>query len=305
MTGDDHRHQRAGHQPQRHFEIAIEQLGRRKADEHAAGSTTDRKHQVEAREVARCRFGCGQLAMAKHAGQEQAGAIERYRVVNFEHTALGGEAPGHEAKRHQRGPKPQLADVTTAPATTLEYQHKGQQVERERQHPEKGNRRDVLRNVVRDRQQHQRGECAKGKPEGVVAGGGRCLDHWHLDGRNRRRGLNQACRDICRRWFCIRRCRQNRWCKRLFGQRCRKARCHQGLWRCPPGAQRTANAQQHEKPVADAPPHRLHARRYPHLDGKGVGQQTDERAKIGERKKTVNALRRHRVSMLAREPRLN
>ena len=168
MARHQQRHQCAADQPSRHFEIAGEQFWRGETDEHATCCAPDRQHQVKARQVAGRRLGRRQLAMTKHAGQEQAEAVERNRLVDVEHTALRSEAPSHHAQHHQCRAEPEFAHIKPAPAAPFKHQHERKQIQSQRQYPEEGNRRHVLRDMVRNAQQHQRGQRSKSEPDEIV-----------------------------------------------------------------------------------------------------------------------------------------
>ena len=84
-----------------------------------------------------------------------------------------GERPRHHAER--RGGHRQ-EDVAPVPARAVEAEDERQQVERQRHDPQQRHRRDVLRDVVRHREQQQRAGRGERAPEHLARDRRRRLD---------------------------------------------------------------------------------------------------------------------------------
>ena len=95
--------------------------------------------------------------MAEHAGDEQAGEVQRHRDVELER--------GH-VERHRRQQRDQYRDEQRphVPARVIEREDEAAEVEREGQHPQERYARNVLRDVVGDRQQHHRAHRGQREP---------------------------------------------------------------------------------------------------------------------------------------------
>ncbi len=132
------------------------------SDEHRAQRAAQREHQVEACDVAWRRFQAGELAVAEHAGEEQARAEDAELQGEVMLEVLVGEREGHAAERrrehhaHESGP---------VPAGGIETQDEAEQVDRKRDDPEQWDGRDVLRDVVGHGEQQQRAGCRQRAPE--------------------------------------------------------------------------------------------------------------------------------------------
>jgi len=139
------------------LEIAGQRQRREDGDEHSAERAAERDHQVIAREVQRVGLEPRQLAMAEHAGDEQADQVQRHRDVEFER--------GH-VERHRRQQRDQYHDEQRphVPARVIEREDEAAEVEREGQHPQERYARNVLRDVVGDRQQHHRAHRGQREP---------------------------------------------------------------------------------------------------------------------------------------------
>ena len=161
----DHRQQRAEEQPDRQFEVGRERRRRDEADKEAAQRSAQREHQVEQRQVARMRLPPHQLAVADHAEDEQRGGDQRdhprhgQAVVEDAVDAEEGDGQGGEEQR---------AHVV---ARRIEAEDEAEQVEGQRQHPQEGHRRHVLRQVAGHRQQQGRRRHRQRSPQQAVAPG--------------------------------------------------------------------------------------------------------------------------------------
>ncbi len=137
----------------------------------------DRDRQVEARQVLGRGPQRGQLAVAEHAGGEQARAVQRDGIADVHHAQVLRQVVGHCAEQHEQGrqrPGTRVPAALPAAAANVEDEDEGQQVEHQRQDPDERHRSDVLRDMAGDREQHQRAERRKPQPERVVRGFWRC-----------------------------------------------------------------------------------------------------------------------------------
>ena len=95
--------------------------------------------------------------MAEHAGDEQADQVQRHRDMEFER---------RHVERHRRQQCDQCHDEQRphVPARVIEREDEAAEVEREGQHPQERYARNVLRDVVGDRQQHHRAHRGQREP---------------------------------------------------------------------------------------------------------------------------------------------
>src|SRR6476660_6117039 len=99
--------------------------------------------------------------MAEHAHEEKADGEHEDVPQQPELQALVGEEPCYDVKYPDEAAQ---VDVAPVPTVTLEAQDEGEQVYGERHHPQEQNREDVLREVVRDREQHHRTHRRESEP---------------------------------------------------------------------------------------------------------------------------------------------
>jgi hypothetical protein len=153
--------------------VGVEHQRRHHRDQQAADGPARGHGQVERGQVARRRTRAVELAMAEHAGDEQA---------REEHGDLD---PRSNWKRESTSsqPMPHSQASSTAQKISTRYRRpfegddERQQVERERRQPEQRDRRDVLRHVVGHCQQQHRAGGREREPQQIVAARGR---HIHL-----------------------------------------------------------------------------------------------------------------------------
>ena len=107
------------------------------------------------RQVFRIRLEPRQLPVTDHAAGEQAHRKQRDHYFD-RHVAGHIHADGvcHAAERHRQQLQVRIAPV---PSIALEAKNEGQQIDTQRQHPEKRNRGHILRQMIGDRQQHHAG----------------------------------------------------------------------------------------------------------------------------------------------------
>ena len=158
--------QRAERRARGELEVGRQHQRRDDADQHRADGAAQRDHQVEARQVARRGLEARELAVAEHAGEEQPGAEHADLDLELVRELGVGERPRHHAER--RGEHRQ-EDVAPVPAGGVEAEDEREQVERERHDPQQRHRRDVLRDVVRHREQQQRARWRRACTTGAAA----------------------------------------------------------------------------------------------------------------------------------------
>ncbi len=157
--GEQRRERAADDHRQRQLDMDAEDMRRDQADEQAARGTANRDHEVEARQVARRGAHRRELAVAEHASGEEARAVERDRIADVPHPEVVVERVGHageEREEQRQAPQARVPAAAAAAAADVEDQDEGEQVDHERRQPQERNRRDVLRDVARHREQHQR-----------------------------------------------------------------------------------------------------------------------------------------------------
>ena len=175
LPGQPGRQRRQREQRQRQLVVGGEHARRHQAHQQPAERTAGRQAQVELRQVLRCGLALRQLAMTEQAREEHAHAVQRDRDADVEHAALGGQAPAHRHEQQQRRQQQPLLLVPAATAAALEGQHEGQQVQRQRHHPQERHAGDVLRDVAGGGDQHQRAERGQRQPQRIVGQRGRAL----------------------------------------------------------------------------------------------------------------------------------
>jgi len=141
---------RAQHERGAQFEIGRQHERRGDADHDRPERAAERDRQVEPREPARRGLQARELAVAEHAREEQPRAEDAELDRQFVREPGVGQRPRHHA---QRGGGRRQEEVAPVPAGAVEAQDEREEVERERHDPQERDRRDVLRDVVRDRQQ--------------------------------------------------------------------------------------------------------------------------------------------------------
>ena len=154
---DDRQHE----QRDAELEVAGQDERRHDRDQHRAERAAERDHQVEAREMRRIGLCARELAVAEHAGEKEADEIERRGDAQVErwHVVRHGRQQ-HEQRGDEERPH--------IPARMVEGENESDQIKRERQHPEERHARDVLRDVVGDREQHYRAHRGEPEPQQLV-----------------------------------------------------------------------------------------------------------------------------------------
>ena len=149
---DVHRDQQRHDQADAELVVGVEQLGRDEPYQQPAHRPAERYHEVEAGKVARVRLHGRKLAVEEHAHHEEPAAEERHRLLDVHDPPLRVDRPCHRAHDDEQRAKENMALV---PAASLETEDEAQKVKGERQDPEEGHRSNVVRDVVRNRQQHE------------------------------------------------------------------------------------------------------------------------------------------------------
>ena len=188
--------QRQQHQRDVQLEIAFQHLRRDDRHQHRAERAADRHHQIETRQVLRIGLQARHLAVAEHAADEQPGGEQRDKHDEARRASQQtfGEAchrrrqvdvQGSDIGRHQRQQHQQQHDEQRpyVPARVIEAQDEGDQVQRQRHHPQERHAGDVLRDVIADGQQHHRAHRGQHQPHQLST----CA-------RRRGRGRRAACR---------------------------------------------------------------------------------------------------------------
>ena len=150
---------------ERQFEIRRKDAGRDQPNEEPPQCAAQRDRQVEVGQIARRRLAMRQFAIAEKHRHEHADRVQRHGQADVQDAPRGGQAGRHADDQHQRDEQPPVLLVPAAPAATFEGDDEGQQVQRQRQHPQKWHRRDVLCDVAGRRQQHHRTEHGEGEPQ--------------------------------------------------------------------------------------------------------------------------------------------
>ena len=242
-------------------------MRRHEADQRPAGRTAQREHQVEPRQVGGCRPQARRLAVQAEAQQEQPDQVDRQPRAHARADAAVLQPV--RAQRQHRGCERQ-DHGTPVPAIALETQDEGQQVHRQRQHPEEGHRRHVLRDVVGHGQQQPGPERRQQEPQHLV--------------------------DAAR--LRVRRARHGRTVAGL-----RHGRHHRRPHRRP--ARRDVDgggpAQQHEHAIPRRPRPGLLPHRAVRLDQHRIAEQRRQRSQVGQREVAVHL----RAPRRARDPRLH
>ena len=174
-----------------------------------------------------------------------------------------GLGPRHHAERRRDH---RQEDVALVPAGAVEAQDEREEVERQRDDPQERHRRDVLRDVVRDRQQQDRSGGGQRDPQSLACERRRNVVVRH---RGRRRGSARR-------------------------------------GRSGPGGRAQAReprrgAQTDEQHVAHRPTPRLRTRHDPGLEQERVADQREHRGEIRQREEAVRAA----AGEASREPRLH
>ena len=149
-----------GEREERNAELEVSRQRERRDDRHQHGAqrATERDHQIEARKPRRIWLRARELAMAEHAGDEEAGEIERRGDAQLQ----GRDVVGHRRHENEERPGEERAPI---PARMVEGEDESDEVDGKRQHPEKGHARDVLRDVIGDRKQHHRAHGGEREPQ--------------------------------------------------------------------------------------------------------------------------------------------
>ena len=182
--------QRAGQREQRRHDEdrilvgLVEQMRREQAGEDAADDAAERSPEIEFGEPRGRRPPRIDLAVARERQHEQRQQIERHGgepVFAVAAEQRDGERRGHE--RHDLDD-----EIVREPRSVAEHRHEGEQVKRERQHPEQRRGRDIGRDVGGDRDHEPGRDRGERGPGETVAHGrrrGRCR-HARPHGRSRR-----------------------------------------------------------------------------------------------------------------------
>jgi hypothetical protein len=154
------REQHGRYDRHRQFEISAEQVRSCNAYKDTPGRPAQRKHQIEKRKFfTPVRLGARQLAMTKHAPDEQGdrecgdfpAQSARLRDTVTRCYPRAGQQPSKQSR--------------AIPAVPFEAQNKAEQVQAQGQHPEKGNGRYFLAEVIRDREPQRRGARCETDPK--------------------------------------------------------------------------------------------------------------------------------------------
>src|SRR6202011_3379778 len=153
-------------QRQRKLVNSGEQVGRDKANENRAQGSAERNHQIERRCVARRGPEQGQFAVTKPAAQEETDAkkrdadLHRFRVRRV----INGVTQTAERDGEKANEWP--APIEDALA---EGEREGQQIQRQRQHPQQRNRRDILQQFVGGGKKQHGAARRKAEPQQLLA----------------------------------------------------------------------------------------------------------------------------------------
>jgi len=238
---------RAQHQRGAELEVRGQQERREDADEDRAQRAAERDRQVEAGQVARRGLQEDELAVAEHAREEEPGAEHADLDRELVREVGVGLRPRHHAERRGDHRHDQVALV---PAGAVEAQDERQEVERQRQDPQQRHGGDVLRDVVRDREQQDRA-------------GGRERDPQRLPRERRRRlvgGVLPAS-------------------GRLGRRSARRAQARDARRR----------GEHDERHVADRPAPGLRARGHPGLEQERIADEREHRGEVRQREEPVGA----------------
>ncbi len=139
-------------------------------------------------------------------------------------------------------------DAALIPAAAFEAEYERDEIKGKREDPQKRNRRDIVRDVVRHAEQHEGAHCGQQQPHHVVAHARR---RPAVGGHGARAG----------------------GCSRI---------------RAPDTVYRRGRAQEHEGGIARCPSVRLLRPRNPRFDGKRIGDQCEKGAEIRKREEPVH-----------------
>ena len=157
-----------------------------------AERAAERDHQVEARQVRAARA-CSRTSSPwqnMHARKSPAQNTPIWIASSCVSFGVG-ERPGHHAERRRQHRE---EDVAPVPALAVEAEDERQEIDRERHDPQERHRGDVLRDVVRHREQQQRARRGERAPEHLARERRR-----RLGGASPLRGVARPTRDGRRR----------------------------------------------------------------------------------------------------------
>ena len=146
------------------FAIFVKDSGRDDGDEQTAERAAGRDEEKIGSQVARRRLELVELAVADHADDEEragvAGDLEFHRGIaaGVEQADEAGDTDDEQGGENS----------AVIPTSVVEADYEREQVEREREHPQKRDDGDLLAKFVGDREEQDRGECREGDPECLV-----------------------------------------------------------------------------------------------------------------------------------------
>ena len=139
------RERAAGHHGQRKFQIGVKNMRSEDSDKQAAHGASERNHHVKTGEVPRVGLESREFSVADHAADEER-SNEGWNGpgdVGISFVGVSGIGCAVERDDEQRKKDAAMIDLVTFKA-----QDEAEQVDRERQHPEERNGRDVLAEVI-------------------------------------------------------------------------------------------------------------------------------------------------------------
>src|SRR6266568_2798157 len=128
----EHEQTGAGDKPERELEIRRQDEWCNQTNQCRADRAAERYHQVEAGQVARRGLESRELAVAEHAGEEQAGAEYADLQLQLVGEIAVGKRPAHRAQPRSEHGEENLGAI---PARAVEAEDEGEQVDRERRDP--------------------------------------------------------------------------------------------------------------------------------------------------------------------------
>ena len=127
--------------------VTREDAGSDERDEHRSYGATKRADQVKRCEMRGMRLEAHEFAMAEHAANPEARAVDGDEYLHRQDCEGRIESVSHSAKGDAEKPQEKAA---TVPAGMVEAENETQEIESERDDPEKRDRGDILRNVIGD-----------------------------------------------------------------------------------------------------------------------------------------------------------